>query len=1705
MNRPPNPAFWSCLIVLFALSLRSLKSQELDPQYAEIPITQGREAYFHVSEDGSGLSCGAYLIGTFPVYKNYTNRANYVYFTDRWGLKGWSGIRSWNIPVAPPGGSFKFTATFTGRSGGNSGNVDCGRYMNAWQDLPAWFVYIKKQGPKAAFTNHFIANTPGAVDFAAKSTEPEGDPLTHQWDFGDNETASADLVVHQYKKPGPFSVALTARDSDGLTNQLKKTITIPAPKPIVSIRLLSKHSGNQIEPEEEFAVRVTVQASDDGVGDLANLSFATNALTVPSIFQILNAPTVLQIATLEPGAKREFDWTLKAKGLGDFALIASAITGRDAANRVVSGARATLEGEVTALILGVEQRPERIVLGEDNNKDGVVNADDMLVQLVVGLTNVSKVDVTGVRTDDLAVPLDFSSRLGDVQAALEPVGAQSGNFGTIGPGAANAVVRTNTYRATNYVFATVSFLVRGNAQGTTIQAGTQGVAKVQKPGVKITMHALEKSGLTPESVEEGKRSVNAPLVPITSSASLDAQREISGGLIGDGVTPLLFILKGDTKALAIQNDELKIRLAAKVLSGGKLLGDDLQKRIRILKEGVWTASDSAVMTQAKPAVYVCLGPIPSDDIAPAAGSESLRSSLLVQNSESEIDLEELEFGLRKPPLALLPDYHSNGGWGKGTEDIFKASRPSDPKSGVSFLKIVRVGQWVEGGDPLDRSVDRIASTTSPLDELAPLVWADLKNEIEPLKQFWAFTRYDLVGHGQGGLLARMLCSVNANGVVQPFKNDENFYRGRFHRIVTIGSPHNGSRVLRYISVLMNGERTLASLLPQGMVAGWVAHDKFDPWGSQMDHLNKPLSTAPWYPDSDASFHLVRTTVDDGLTPSLTHATFAETALGLRTSGKTVIPRGSDGVVDFDSIGAGIDAANVYTVPSSYNISHATTPLPGIDDIFGGHDGGQADSPIVAQHVIGALDQSGVPDQHRIFGTFQLPRRLAPQIRDEIDVAAGAVKTNEFGAVVPISAASGLQAFGRDAGQRTYNLKFIPPTNSPVGSQQVNWAAELFGANGVSTDGLTLTPDSSDSTRASLRVSEQAVGDVVVFAVYATSNGQPVYSKPYRAASFEPSSQPVELRVLPQGMTLPVGTEMPVELFVRYANGLRLQRHAGTGELTAASQAPLVVNVDDPVYWRCSSAGVAQVIASWRGLSATGAVTVVAQKYNNGALPVPEPLVWLRADSGINVSGTNVTSWTDQSGHGFVFTAATEATRPVWVPTFANNLPSVRFDRTLRQRLQGNLETTLSNATIFTLARFTGNASTEYLYAFGTRNTSGYMMTLARRSGNGAYHYDGAADWINPNTIAGTNVSVFSQIYGSKGPDHQQLDRNGQTVLESRTTTGRAYSVAATNIVLGNYLSSTLNFSGDLVEWIVYDRTLTDSERAQVEEYLRVRAGLEPFSQPSIVTLSSAVGFIAGSGSNDIADWTFVPTNRVLHAEGGQAPSLLVLDEARAGEEVRTRLMASGSSGALGVVFGYEDHGNFLALDWRAIAETNLFGDLSPAGMRLVGFHMPEGVDRASATDFWTSSDPARTTVWKTNDLTWVAGRVYDVLLRPASSGLTVEVYEGTTNLVRWTIPELTGSVGWFGNYTYGISAAEFGPAAIAAAPDVEPIVITQIAPALNGQWTIEWTGGVGLFQLEKSDDLSLGLWQPVGAPAATPSRTIQTTGRSTMFRVRTAP
>ena len=83
-------------------------------------------------------------------------------------------------------------------------------------------------GPYTGTVNHVLTLS------AAGSIDPDGDPLTYTWTFGDllpSITTTAQTVTHAYSAPDAYTAVLTAADGRGLINTATAAVTITLPPP----------------------------------------------------------------------------------------------------------------------------------------------------------------------------------------------------------------------------------------------------------------------------------------------------------------------------------------------------------------------------------------------------------------------------------------------------------------------------------------------------------------------------------------------------------------------------------------------------------------------------------------------------------------------------------------------------------------------------------------------------------------------------------------------------------------------------------------------------------------------------------------------------------------------------------------------------------------------------------------------------------------------------------------------------------------------------------------------------------------------------------------------------------------------------------------------------------------------------------------------------------------------------------------------------------------------------------------------------------------------------------------------------------------------------------------------------------------------------------------------------------------------------------
>jgi YD repeat-containing protein len=241
---------------------------------------------------------------------------------------------------------------------------------------------------------------------------------------------------------------------------------------------------------------------------------------------------------------------------------------------------------------------------------------------------------------------------------------------------------------------------------------------------------------------------------------------------------------------------------------------------------------------------------------------------------------------------------------------------------------------------------------------------------------------------------------------------------------------------------------------------------------------------------------------------------------------------------------------------------------------------------------------------------------------------------------------------------------------------------------------------------------------------------------------------------------------------------------------------------------------------------TGAMATPTPTPTPATIPTSGLGLWLKSDTGVSVSGTAVTGWADQSGNNRTASQGTSANQPALVTNALNGKPAIRFDGT-NDFLQATMPISgLQGLTLFVVSAVrdadapTGPQNATLFWpetaAWGVTYLGAFQGRVNGRMGAGQTNNN--LLYTRPSNI-GSGYTRTSLLHdGPTGTDVLYI--NGAAVL---TQTGKLSTIrhVQNTLWLGQGLSSTY-FNGDIVEVLVYTRTLGAADRQQVETYLRQR-------------------------------------------------------------------------------------------------------------------------------------------------------------------------------------------------------------------------------------------------------------------------------------------
>jgi PKD repeat protein len=148
---------------------------------------------------------------------------------------------------------------------------------------------------------------PASVDFTDKTTGGTA-PYTHEWDFGDGETSTAENPSHTYAAVGIYTVTLAVTDDVGATDSETKqdyiTVTTEAP-PTFSVSQLTI-SPKEVEVGNEVSITAEVTNTDD------------SEASCDVILKINDAAEATKPVTLAPGTSETVAFTVSRDVAGTY-------------------------------------------------------------------------------------------------------------------------------------------------------------------------------------------------------------------------------------------------------------------------------------------------------------------------------------------------------------------------------------------------------------------------------------------------------------------------------------------------------------------------------------------------------------------------------------------------------------------------------------------------------------------------------------------------------------------------------------------------------------------------------------------------------------------------------------------------------------------------------------------------------------------------------------------------------------------------------------------------------------------------------------------------------------------------------------------------------------------------------------------------------------------------------------------------------------------------------------------------------------------------------------------------------------------------------------------------------------------------------------------------------------------------------------------
>jgi hypothetical protein len=220
-------------------------------------------------------------------------------------------------------------------------------------------------------------------------------------------------------------------------------------------------------------------------------------------------------------------------------------------------------------------------------------------------------------------------------------------------------------------------------------------------------------------------------------------------------------------------------------------------------------------------------------------------------------------------------------------------------------------------------------------------------------------------------------------------------------------------------------------------------------------------------------------------------------------------------------------------------------------------------------------------------------------------------------------------------------------------------------------------------------------------------------------------------------------------------------------------------------------------------------------------------LWLKADAGVTLSGSNVTAWTDQSGNGNNAIANTFE-EPTFISSFLNGNPTIEFDgRGQIMQIAGTNSLDFLSISSFIVLKYLGQGTENNIVYIKNANAGSpqdeAMYGLVANNSDYVSFSQNVNGWSDHQTQIDIRDSIPRILSMTYDGINQNVYSNGS--FSNTFNIGGNIATSTGLLQIGGYnksFDSAEYFYGQIAEIIMYNRAVTSTERQQVESYLNTK-------------------------------------------------------------------------------------------------------------------------------------------------------------------------------------------------------------------------------------------------------------------------------------------